>query len=215
MQWSRSAGFGERSRLVDDAHARLLGLDDDALDLRELVLDLRVQGHRRFDRGLRMEFGRKRDLEQHVLHDVAAERLRERHGLALEQDVLETPGLRRQRGGVAHLASQREQREPHRAAGRIAGRPALARSGVRRVPVGAQRAAVDPRVRHGIDDLFARPAEHRRDDRGRGYAHQEHVVEPDAVEAVLEREHALYFVRLDHSRQDVAHAHRRCRCATR
>ena len=71
-------GIGERAGLVDDAHARLLRLDHDALDLAEALLHLRMQRHRRLDGGLRVELGREGDLEQHVLHDVAAEGLRQR-----------------------------------------------------------------------------------------------------------------------------------------
>ena len=67
-------GIRERPGLVDDAHAGLLRLDDDALDERDPVLDPRVQRHRALDRGLRVEFGREADLEQHVFHHVAAER---------------------------------------------------------------------------------------------------------------------------------------------
>ena len=66
---------------------------------------------------------------------------------------------------------------PHGAAGRVARRPALARAGIGRVPIGAQRAAVDPGIRHGIDDLIAGAAQHRRDHRRGGDAHQQHVIE--------------------------------------
>ena len=38
----------------------------------EAVCDLRVQLHRALDRGLGVELGREADLEQHVLHHVAA-----------------------------------------------------------------------------------------------------------------------------------------------
>ena len=51
---------GERPGLVDDAHARLLRLDHDALDVVEPVLDRRVQLHRALDRGLRVELRRDR-----------------------------------------------------------------------------------------------------------------------------------------------------------
>ena len=52
-------GIGERPGLVDDAHARFLRLDDDALDERELVLHLRMQRQRAFHRGLRVELRRE------------------------------------------------------------------------------------------------------------------------------------------------------------
>ena len=37
---------------------------------------------------------------------------------------------------------------------------------------------------------------------------EQHVIEPDAVEAVLERQHALDLVRLDHGCEDPAHGER-------
>ena len=201
-------GIGERAGLVDDAHARFLGFDDDAVDRVDPVLHLRVQLHRALDRGLRVELGREADLEQHVLHHVAAERLRERDRLALEQHVLEAPGLRRQRRWITHLAGHRDEGVAHRAAGRVSGRPALARAGVRRVPVGAQRTAIDPGVRHRVHHLLTAAAEHRGHDRSRGHPHQQHVIETHAVEAVVEREDALHLVRLDHAGQHVAHGER-------
>ena len=75
--------------------------------------------------------------------------------------------------------------------------------------IGAQRAAVDPGVRNRVDDLLACAAEHRGDDGRGGDANQDHVIEPDAVEAVLERQDALDLVRLDHRGEHVAHCERR------
>ena len=43
-------------------------------DLLDTIFDLMVQLHRALDRGLRVKFSGKRDLEQHVLHDIGAER---------------------------------------------------------------------------------------------------------------------------------------------
>src|SRR5216110_2323335 len=201
-------GIGERPYLVDDAHARLLGLDDDALDVGEPLPDLRMQGHRRLDCRLGVELGRVGDLEQHVLHDVAAEGLRQRERPALEEHVVEAPGLRRQRGRVAHLPVERHERMAHPTAGGIARRPALARAGVGGMPIGAQRAAVDPGVGQRVHDLIEAGAEHARDHRRRGDAHQQHMIESHAVEAVLQRQHPLDLVRLDHGGEQCAHARR-------
>ena len=56
----------------------------DPLDVGELVVDLRVQGHGRLDRGLGMKLRREGNLEQHVFHHVAAEGLAASvNGLAL------------------------------------------------------------------------------------------------------------------------------------
>ena len=198
MQWSRSAGLASGPVLSMMRTPGLLGLDHDALDLPEPLAHARMQRHRRLHRGLRVELGRVGDLEEHVLHDVAAEGLRQQQRLALEEHVLETPGLGAERRRVAHLAGERDEREAYRAAGGIARRPALARAGVGRVPIGAQRPAVDPGVGDRVHHLLERAREHAGDDGRGGDAHQQHVIEAHAVEAVLEREHALDLVRLDH-----------------
>src|SRR5690606_35676111 len=118
---------GERAGLVDDAYARFLGFDHDLFDAVELAGHFRVQPHRAFDRGLGVELGRIADLEQHVLHDVAAERALELERLAAERDILEAPGPRAERGRITdYLPIDRVDRVGHRAAARIAGRPALA-----------------------------------------------------------------------------------------
>src|SRR5689334_17263420 len=93
----------------------------------------------------------------------------------------------------------------HAAARRVAGCPALARARVWRMPISAQRAAVEPGVRDSVDDLLAVAAEKpRRYCRARD-AHEQDVVEADAIEAVIQSEHALNLVRLNHRRQHVGH----------
>ncbi len=168
-----------------------------------------MQRHARLDTGLRVKLGRVGDLEQHVFHDVAAIAALELERPAPEQHVVVAPGPRAERRRVAHLARHRDQREAHRAARRVAGSPALARARVRRVPVGAQRAAVDPGMRQRVQDLFAVPAQHACHDRRRCDPDEQHVVEADPVVAVLEREHALDLVRLDHRLEHVTHRQRR------
>ncbi len=197
-------GIGQRPRLVDDAYARFLSLDDYAVDLIELGSDLRMQGHGRFDRSLCVELGWERYLEKYVLHHIAAEGLRQRQRLAFEEHVLEAPCLGRQRRGIPHLTLEREERMTHRATGRIACGPTLAGSGIGSVTVRAQGAAIHPGVRDGIDDLIARPTEHRRDHRGGRYAYEKHMIEADAVETVLQSKHALNLMGLDHLGQYVA-----------
>ena len=59
-----------------------------------------------------------------------------------------------------------------------------------------------------VDDLVAGAAEQVRRDRGARDAHEQDVIEADAVEAVIQREHALDLVRLDHRGQHVAHRER-------
>ena len=78
--------------------------------------------------------------------------------------------------------------------------------------VGTQRLAVDPRVRYRVDDFIARAAEHLGHDSSARDFDQYDVVEADAVKAVLERDHALDFMRLDHCGQYVAHNQRFFAC---
>ena len=73
------------------------------------------------------------------------------------------------------------------------------------MPIGPERAAVDECVRERVDDLLARGAEQAGRDGRRGDSNQQHVIEADAVEAVIQREHALNLVRLDHRREHVGH----------
>ena len=126
----------ERPGLVDDAYARFLRLDDDLPDVIDTVLDVLVQCHCSFDRGLRMKFRRVGNLEQHIFHDVAAVLPLELERLVPEEHVVEAPGFRRQCGRISHLAAHRDQREAHGAARCVARGPALAGAGVRRMPVG-------------------------------------------------------------------------------
>src|SRR5690606_28193896 len=145
-----------------------------------------------------------RDFEEDVLHHVAAERTGELHGIAFEGNILEAPGLGGEDGGVTHLAGHRNQGKAHGAAGRVTGGPGFARAGVGRVAVGAQRGAVEPRVRDGVDDLLAGAAQQRGGDGGGGDADEQDVVEADAVEGVFEGKHTLNLVGLHHGDEDVA-----------
>ena len=97
----------------------------------------------------------------------------------------------------------------HTAAGGVAGGPALARPGVWRVAVGPQGAAIEERIGERVDDLFAGAAEQPGRNGGRGNTHQEHMIQAEAVERVLEGEDALDFMRLDHGQQHIAHRQRR------
>jgi len=87
---------GKRTLLVDDPHSGLLRPDPDALDVIGGVsesLELVVEGVGDLNSGLGMEFGREGDLEENVLHDVRSIRALELERLALEENVVEAPGL--------------------------------------------------------------------------------------------------------------------------
>ncbi|MNS52769.1 hypothetical protein D3C72_854950 [compost metagenome] len=198
----------QRPLLVDDADAGLLGTDRDVLDVLDLPpqrAQLMVQQDRCLHRRLPVELGRETDLEQHVFHHVAAERAAEGQRLAMHRYRLEAPGRCTEHAGVAHLAGGGHQRQAHATAGRVTGCPALARAGVGRMPVGAQRLPIHPGQRHRIEHALAVQPEHLRDDGGGGHLDQQHVVQADPVEGVLQRQHALDLVRLDHRQQHVVH----------
>jgi len=165
--------------------------------------------HGAFHRGLRVEFGRERDLEQHVFHHVSAVGALELEGLALEQHVVETPDRRGQHGRIAHFAGAGHQGQAYGTAGGVASRPGLAAAGVGRVTISAQALAVHPGEGHGVDGFLARQTQHLGHHGGGGDLHQHHVVQADLVEGVFQRDAALDFVRLDHAFQHRAHGERR------
>ena len=75
--------------------------------------------------------------------------------------------------------------------------------------VGTQAGAVQPGLGQRVDDLRLGAPEHLRHHRRGSDAHQQHMAQTHAVEAVLQRDDALDLVRLDHGRQHVAHQQRR------
>ena len=77
------------------ARARFLGLDDHFGNFTEAAPDLGVQGKCGLDGGLGVKFGREGDLEEDVLHHVAAERPREPDFPTVADNVAKaSPGVR-------------------------------------------------------------------------------------------------------------------------
>src|ERR1700722_5062039 len=94
-----------------------------------------MQSNCRLYRSLGVKFRRKRDFEQHILHDIAAVRALKPKWLSIKQDVVETPCLRRQNARVSHLTGLCNQSESYRPGRRIARSPTLTRSSVGRMTV--------------------------------------------------------------------------------
>jgi len=178
-------------------------------------ISIAVQSHCALDRRLRVKLGRVADLQQHVLHHIAAERALERERPAAEGDIIETPGRCAERARIAGTAVDRVERVSDGPATGVTGRPGFARPGIGRVPVGAQRPVVDPTVRNGVDDLLPAATQHPRGHGGRSQAHQNDVVQPDLVETVRERVDTLDLVGLDRPGQHVANGDRRAAFALR
>src|SRR5690242_13220768 len=113
-----------------------------------------MQLHGGLDGRLCMKLSREGNLEQHVLHDVAAERLRQGEGLSLEQYVKESPGLGTQRRRISHLSRQRNEGMPHSTARRVPRSPTLPRPGVGSMPVSPQSPTVDPSIGNSVHNLL-------------------------------------------------------------
>lgn len=115
---------GQWSLLVDNTNGSFLGANFDVLDVVRRfaqVLELLVQDHTRLSGGLSVELGRERDLEQNVLHNVVTVRPLELELVALEQDVVETPGLGRQYGRDTHLTTLNGDGQVNSALARVTG----------------------------------------------------------------------------------------------
>ncbi|KAH6607279.1 hypothetical protein Trco_003592 [Trichoderma cornu-damae] len=144
------------------------------------------------------------DLEEDILHDVAAVGALELKLVALEQHVIEAPGRGGQHGGDAGLALHHLERQVDGALAGIAGGPRLAGHGVGAVAVGSQALAVDPGLGDGVGNLPLAEAEHLGHDGGRGDLDQDDVVEADLVVRVEQGQAALDLVGLDHALEHVA-----------
>lgn len=144
------------------------------------------------------------DLEQDVLHDVAAIGTLELELLALEQDIVEAPDGGRENGGDTGLTLQDLEGEVDGTLAGVTGSPRLPRHGVGRVPVCPQALAVNPGLGDGIGSLLLIEAEHLAHHGGAGNLDQDNVVEADLVEGVEEGQAALNLVGLDHGLENVA-----------
>ena len=193
--------------LVDDADAGLVGADGHLLDVGGGLahgLELGVDLLRGLDGGLRVELGRVGDLEENVLHDVAAVGALELELLALEEDVVEAPDGSGEDGGDTGLALEDLEGQVDGALAGVTGSPRLAGHGVGGVAVGAEGLAVNPGLGDGVGGLLLVEAEHLGDDGGGGDLDEDDVVETDLVVRVEESEAALDLVGLDHALENIA-----------
>ena len=123
-----------------------------------------------------------RDLEENVLHNVAAISSLELKRLTAKVDVLEAPGGSRMDSGQALLTLHDLQHEVYSCLTSITGSPGLARHGVGRVPVGSHRLAIDEGLRDSITCLRLTESHHLGHDGSRGKLNQDNVVQADLVE---------------------------------
>jgi hypothetical protein len=128
--------------------------------------------------------------------------------VSAEQDIIETPGLGSEGSRVAHLSLLDQEGEVDGAHASVTSSPRLARAGVGSMAVRAQALAVDECMADNVDGLVAGKAEKLGDDGSGGDLDEDDVVETDAVERVLEREHSLDLVGLDHALEHVSDCQR-------
>lgn len=142
-------------------------------------------------------------LEEHVLHDVATVRALELELVALEEHVVEAPAGSGENSGNATLAPLDLEDQVDGPLASITRSPRLPRHGVGGVTVGAQALAVHPGLCDGVGGLLLVEAEHLRDHGGGSDLDQHDVVQTDLVVRVLQGQHTLDLVGLDHALQHV------------
>lgn len=143
------------------------------------------------------------DLEENVLHHVAAIGALELELLALEEDIVEAPDGGGEDGGNTLLTGEDLEGEVDGTLASITGSPGLSGHGVGGVSVGSERLAINPSLGNGIGNLLLVEAEHLGDDGGRGNLDQDNVVKTDLVVGVEESQAALDLVGLDHTLEDI------------
>lgn len=85
----------------------------------------------------------------------------------------------------------------------VTGGPGLPRHGVGRVTVSTERLTIHPRLGDGIGSLSLVKTEHLGNGTSGGHLDQDDVVQTDLVVRVLQGQHTLNLVGLDHGLQDV------------
>jgi hypothetical protein len=150
-----------------------------------------------------IELTRVGDLEEDVLHDIAAIGALELELLALEEDIIETPDGSGQDSRNALLTLQDLESQVNGTLASVTGSPGLSGHGVGGVAVGSQRLAINPSLSDSIGNLLLVEAEHLGDDGGRGNLDKNNVIKADLVVGVEESQATLDLVGLDHGLEDI------------
>jgi hypothetical protein len=114
------------SLFINNSDGSFLGSDHDALDVVRCfahVLQLAMDDMGSLDGRLSVEFGRIANLEEDIFHNVTSIWSLELEGLALEQDIIEAPGLGCQYGIKANLSFLYEKSKIDSSRTRISSRP--------------------------------------------------------------------------------------------
>ena len=212
--------------LVDDADAGLVRAAGDGLDVSSGLahgLELVVDALRGLDGGLGVELGcqvgqkkkgtssqehevlltRVGDLEEDVLHDVAAVGALELELLALEEDIVEAPDGSGQDSGDTLLALEDLESQVDGTLASITGSPGLAGHGVGGVAVGTQALAINPGLGDSVGNALLVQAEHLGNDGSAGNLDEDDMVQTDLVVGVEQSQASLDLVGLDHGLEDI------------
>lgn len=208
--------------LVNNADASLVGAVGNLLDVfggLAKLSELLVDDLRTFNGSLRVEFsckslvfaqysgraGRTRigNLEENVLHDIAAIRTLELKLLALEKVVVETPDRSAQNSRNTTLTLENLEHKVHSTLASITSSPGLPGHGVWRMTVCTQTLTINPRLGDSIGSLLLIQTQQLGRNSGSRNLDKHNMVQTNLVERVLQREHTLNLMRLDHSLQDI------------
>ena len=144
-----------------------------------------------------------RNLEKHILHNIAPVWSLKFELFSFEQNVVETPDWCRQDSWYAWLTVLDLEHEVHSPLTGVARSPRLSRHGIRRVSVGSQTLSVYPSQCDGIRRLTLGQAEHLRRDCSSRDLDEHHMIKPDLVEGVFKRQTPLNLMSFDHGFQHI------------
>lgn len=143
------------------------------------------------------------NLEENVLHDVAAVGALELELVALEEDIVEAPDGGGENSVQTTLTLLDLQDQVDSTLASITSSPRLAGHGVGRVAVSTETLAVNPSLGDGISGLLLGETHHLGDDSSGRDLDQHNVVQADLVVGVLEGQNTLDLVGLDHGLQNI------------
>jgi hypothetical protein len=143
------------------------------------------------------------DLEEDILHDIAAVLSLEFKLLSVKVDIVEPPCRCGQHSRHATLTLHDLQTQVHSLFTGITGSPTLSAHSVGAVSISTHALAVNPCLGDGVTRLRLAKTEHLADNSGRSHLDQDNVVQTNLVERVLQGHAALNLVGLDHGLEDV------------
>lgn len=146
---------------------------------------------------------RVRNLEENILHDIAAIWSLKFELVSVEVDVVETPGWRTENSCHASLTLHDLETEIDGVFTCVACCPTLPAHGVGAVSICSHALAIDPCLRNGVSCLSLGKSQHLAHHRCGCNLDKYNVIQADFVEGVLQSQAALDLVCLDHGLEDI------------